>query len=247
MQNLNGKLLLLQLAHEFLGCMFLGAFLNVTWQTFALANVIDMLVLAFLVWLAYAFAYRVSGGHLNPAITVVNMCRLDGTFNWVQGLAYIPIQFLGHCAGIFFAWWVMRAPGELKIYKDATTNEYWYAEAVGQEVAAGFIFALIHLLQTNATTAISHNQLFQSALIAFTFAALYYWSHLRTGGSNNPAFGLANCLLDVFDDGDDDSMKFAWIYVVCPVVGALLAWPLYQFVYVKAHEQPVVQEARNKV
>uniref|UniRef100_A0A7S3N7N5 Aquaporin-like protein n=1 Tax=Euplotes harpa TaxID=151035 RepID=A0A7S3N7N5_9SPIT len=204
-------------------------------------------LLIFTVWLAYAFAYRVSLAHLNPAITIVHMCRTDGNFNWIQGILYILIQPFGFGLGICAAWWFLRSAGSIHIYTETATNDDWYAESVGMEVAAGFIFALVHLLQTNPVTAISPNKLWQTAVIGMTYTTTLYWSFDRTGGSNNPAYGLSQTFIDLWDDGQKEAMRYTWIYCICPVVGALMAWPLYQIIYCKAHETAVSSDAVNKI
>lgn len=141
----------------------------------------------------------------------------------------------------------MRFAGELQIYSEPKNGERWYVEAVGQECFAGFIFAIIHLLQTNIVTAVSANMLWQTALIAFTWVATVYWSYNVAGGSNNPAYGLTQPFVDLIDDGEDDAMRYTWIYVVCPIVGAFVAWVIYEAIYKKAHEAPIVGEpAVNK-
>ena len=71
---LEGKLLFFQVLHEFVGCVMLGCFLNVARSSYWVNIYWPIFLLFFIAWLAYAFAYRVSGGHLNPAITFVHMC-----------------------------------------------------------------------------------------------------------------------------------------------------------------------------
>lgn len=253
MGKIDCKLLLLQLAHEFIGCTLLGCFMVIAWQTFqggplGATDSYNMYLAFFLAWLAYAFAYRVSGGHLNSAVTLAHMCRLDGEFNWLQGFAYIPIQVLGHMFGITISWWFIRRVSVLNIYMDPATGEYWYLEAFWMEFVASFMFVLVHLMQTNPLTAISHNYLFQSAIIAFTYVSTYYWSFARTGGSNNPSFGFANNLLSLFDRGDRESMEFFWIYIVPTFFGAILSFLLYSFIYLKAHQEPSMSKLPvNKV
>jgi glycerol uptake facilitator-like aquaporin len=250
MSSSSGKHFGLALAHEFIGCVLLGYFINIAKYSYMTltgsTNPMLIFLNLFLVWLPYAFAYRVSGGHLNPAITIVNMLRMDGNFNWKYGLAYIPVQILGHMGGIFLGWWYFRSAGELQIYKEVLTDEDWYLEAFSMEVFAGLIFALIFLLQSNHMTAASPSMLWQTLIISFTWVATYFWSYRRTGGSNNPAYGIAQTVVDAFDDGNKHSITYIWLYIICPIIGALIAWALYQFVYVKAHEQPVVT-AVNKI
>lgn len=139
-------------------------------------------------------------------------------------------------SGIFLAWWYMRTPGHLKVFHEASTSDDWYIEAIAQEFFGGVILVLVHLLTTNPLTTITRNMLWHTALISFTYVSLFWWSILRTGGSLNPAYGLAQTFISMLDTGDGREMKFVWIYVLAPIIGGVVSWVLYEFVYVKAYE-----------
>jgi glycerol uptake facilitator-like aquaporin len=241
------------LLHEFIGCVIFGAALNIARQRFQMGLGFDntlMFGLLFIVWLVYSFSYNVSGGHLNPAITIANVLRMDGSFNVVWGIAYIFAQVFGFGGGIFIGWWYWRQAGSLKVYREPITNEYWLLESFFMELFATLFFTLTFLLQTNPKTSTSNHGLWHTMLIAFTWVATFIWSQRRTGpefgGSNNPAYGFAQMMLDLWDDGHSVAFQHAWIYIAAPLVGSVIAWALYQFVYVKAHEMPIHTET-NKI
>lgn len=103
----------------------------------------------FLVWMVVTFGYKVSGAHYNSALTVLSMIRRDHRIVWYQGLLYIVAQFFGMMAGICLDWWYLRTPSQLRLYYNTATQDYWIAEGFGMEVAAGAIFALVWLTQTD--------------------------------------------------------------------------------------------------
>jgi len=235
-----------KLFFEFFGCVMLGCFLNYS-RMDSKNSGINVFHLPLLCWLPYAFAWKVSGGHLNPAVTLANMLRMDGEFKVIEGLLYMPVQFLGMWGGIMFAWWQNRDAGRLVIFDYQASNP-WYEEAMAMELVCSFVFVLVHLLQQRESTAMSENAAFQTLTVGSFYGAIVYISAYRTGGSLNPAYGLAQTLADLADDGHDFAMEYTYIYVLFPLIGAIIAWALYQFIYVKAFEEPIDKdEIENKM
>lgn len=65
-----------------------------------------------------------------------------------------------------------------------------------------------------------------------TFCCCLSMTTLITGGSLNPAIGLAINLTMLFDSYPG-AMNWVWIYLIFPFVGALLSIIFYQFIYLK--------------
>lgn len=65
-----------------------------------------------------------------------------------------------------------------------------------------------------------------------TFCCCLSMTSLITGGSLNPAIGLAINLTMLFDSYEG-AMNWVWIYLIFPFVGALLSIIFYQFIYLK--------------
>lgn len=149
-------------------------------------------------------------------------------------------------AGICLDWWYLRTPSQLRLYYNTATQDYWIAEGVGMEVAAGAIFALVWLTRTDKAWAVSGNKLWQTAIIGFVYVSTLYWSVDRTGGSNDPSYGLLQTFIALWHTGMSIEMKNTWLYVICPFVGAFLTFPFYEFIFKPAHKTSVDSES-NKV
>eukprot|EP00887_Chlorella_sp_A99_P005504 scaffold1.g5504.t1 len=85
------KKLYAALAAEFLGLMFFQLYGGVAHEEVAAFG--NGLTLAVLVWATA----NVSGGHLNPAVTLSTM--ITGHMHWRRGLAYMGAQYLGSIVG----------------------------------------------------------------------------------------------------------------------------------------------------
>ena len=142
-------------------------------------------------------------------------------------------------AGICLNWWYLRTSSNLRLYLNPKDNHYWIAEAVGMDIAAAAIFALVWLTQTDKVTAISPNKLWQIIAIAITYTSCLYWSLDRTGGSLNPTYGLLQTFIGLWKTGESIEMKYTWLYVICPFVGTFLAWPFYELIFKPAHRVAV--------
>jgi glycerol uptake facilitator-like aquaporin len=246
--------LLIKLLTEFFGTFIFAIAVCFARQTLINTSVdasgnnlgFNIYLLYFLVWMAYTFAFEVSGAHFNAALTVLSMIRSGKRLPWYEGPLYIVVQFFGMIAGICMDWWYLRDPSSLRLYYFTKTKDNWIAEAVGMEIAAGAIFALVWLTQTDKITAVSPNKLWRSAAIGFTYVSTLYWSIDRTGGSNNPTYGLLQTFIGLWKTGYSIEMQYTWLYVVCPFVGAFLAWPFHEFIFKPAHKVSIDVEA-NKV
>ena len=95
----------------------------------------------------------------------------------------------------------------LRLYYRTKTQDYWIAEGVGMEIAAGAIFALVWLTQTDKVSTVSPNKLWRSAAIGFTYVSTLYWSIDRTGGSNNPTYGLLQTFIGLWKTGQSIEMQ----------------------------------------
>lgn len=213
--------------------------INTTTDTKSQLMSYNIYLLYFTMMMAYVFAYRVTGAHFNAAISTLALVRLNGRIKWYEFLLYLPAQIFGMMAGICLNWWYLRTSSSLRLYYNTKTQDYWIAEGVGMEIAAGAIFALVWLTQTDKETAVSKNKLWQALAIGMTYASTIYWSISRTGGNNNPTYGLLQTFIGLWKTGYSIEMQYTWLYVVCPYVGAFLAWPFYEFIFRPAHKVPV--------
>jgi glycerol uptake facilitator-like aquaporin len=219
---------------EFIGSIYLGIFQNMVRRTPTW-----FYVFPFLTFAVYSTAYRITGAHLNPIISLISMARSDQPerYNRAWMIGYIFAQIFGFLLGCFICWWFFEEPGELFIGKKAMVDDgWWYSEAIGTETFAALAFALIYLNQTSHITWAHVDPGMQCFLISVSYAALVAFTSYRTGGSLNPAYAFGQCLTDQFHDLDETAFKFIWIYVIFPIIGAFAALGIHELVAIPGHK-----------
>lgn len=163
--------------------------------------------------MAYAFG-AISGGNFNPAVSVAMM--LNGRLSVKDGLSYIVAQFIGAAMG----------SGVLAIFIQALhLDKTGFGQTDFPKIGAGvaffvetlvtFIFVLVILMVTSERFG---NQQMAPLAIGITLSLLIIVALNLTGGSLNPArsFGPA-----IFAGGS--ALAHYWLYLVAPVLGAILA------------------------
>jgi len=176
----------------------------------------------------------VSGAHLNPAVTI--SLAAIGDFPWADVPGYIAAQLTGACIGQVLVWL------NYKQHFDATENAdqqlacFSTGPAIRNlpfnlltEITATFIFILAILFITKPEMKLG-------ALDALPVALLVLGIGLSLGGPTgyaiNPARDLGprimHALLPMKGKGSSD-WTYAWVPIVGPIVGGLLAAFLFQF------------------
>ncbi len=187
---------------------------------------------------------KISGSHYNPAITVAFMFRKDvGRFSRVLGLAYIIFQFCGAFCGALLAFWFngevgfLGLPGNSASFIPATI----IAESLGT-----LLLTFLYLTQTEAKTKLSQDPAITTLIIAST----YFAAILMVGATDNygfgclnPAIAMATCLVMSFG-GQPEGMKWFWIYLAFPFLGAILGIIFHELLY--KNMQDSVEEVEDK-
>ncbi len=155
------------------------------------------------------FMGAVSGAHLNPAVSIAFAAR--GDFPWRRVPGYIIAQLAGSTLACLLLWAILGKVGMLGATEPGPGISDWQAMLVELLLTAG-------LVSTILGTA-SHAQNL-GPISAFGVGAYIIlaglWSSPISGASMNPArsFGPDLALGD---------FSHYWVYLVGPVVGALLA------------------------
>lgn len=158
---------------------------------------------------------HVSGAHLNPAVTVA--FAASGHFPWRDVPAYVAAQFVAAATASLGILWLIGNEASLGATVPADLP---VASALGIEVVLTFF--LMFVIKSVATDARAAGQL-AAVAIGATVALCALVGGPLTGASMNPARSLGPAL--VAGIGDQQ-----WLYVVGPVIGALLGAFSYDLV-----------------
>ncbi|MCK9403207.1 MAG: aquaporin family protein [Chitinophagaceae bacterium] len=181
----------------------------------------------------YATA-SISGAHLNPAVTIA--LATIGKFSWAMVPAYLLAQLLGAMLGALVVWLAYRQ--HFNATDDAATKRAVFctspsisspADNILSEFIGTFVFVLAILFITKSQHSLG-------SLDALPVALLVLGIGLSLGGTTgyaiNPARDLGprimHALLPIKNKQGSD-WGYSWIPVVGPIIGAVLAAIVYQW------------------
>jgi len=191
---------------------------------------------------------RISGSHLNPAVTIA--AASIGSFPWVDVPGYIGAQMIGAILGAILVWlmylphWRETADPGAKLAAFATgpairsTGANFIGEAIGTAVLIFGILAIAANAQTLSKPGdMDLSFVFSRGLQPLLVGILVFGIGLSLGGPTgyaiNPARDLgpriAHAMLPIAGKGSSD-WEYAWIPVVAPIVGGLAGAGLYTLV-----------------
>lgn len=188
---------------------------------------------AFAVFVGVFAVANLSGGHINPAVTIG--LAVAGATPWADVPVYIIGQFIGAFLGAVLVWlhymphWAETSDAGLKLAVFSTgpairnTTANLISEIIGTFV---LMFAVLRIAGPNAEMV--------GSLVALPVALVVWVIGLSLGGTTgyaiNPARDLgpriAHFLLPIAGKGDSD-WGYSWIPVVGPVIGAVIAAVLH--------------------
>ena len=186
---------------------------------------------------------RVSGAHLNPAVTV--SLAAIGSFPWNQVPGYILAQIVGAFLGAVVVW-VLYHPHfaetedeglKLAVFSTAPAIRRpvsnFLSEVIGTAILLFGILAIAANAQKLATpTGVDLSLVFSQGIQPILVGFLVWGIGLSLGGPTgyaiNPARDLgprlAHALLPIAGKGKSD-WAYAWIPVIAPLIGGLIgAW-----------------------
>jgi MIP family channel proteins len=182
-----------------------------------LASVPGLLVVPFsfgLGLLAAVFAFgHISGGHYNPAVTVALV--LDKRIGINDALAYVVAQVVGAIAAAVL---VMIVISQAAVTSDIThpTTPVTDLGALLIELVATAGSVIVILTVTKRAASIA------GIVIPLTLVAIHFATATLSGASVNPARSIGSALV-----GGD--LSKIWIYLVAPIVGAVLGRLVFEF------------------
>ena len=207
------------------GLVFIGGFAVLQGEEGNLDLVGVAIAHALVLGIMVYFGARFSGAHFNPAVTISFVVTKEMSIK--EGILYIISQLVGS---------IMAGLGILLLRTDELSNnpsklgfpslQEGYNPFLGMILEAVLTFFLVFVIWAVAVDRKAPSQIFGFAIggtIGFDILA----AGPITGAAMNPArvFGPALVSLDF-------SYVF-WIYWIGPILGAIIAGPLYKYFFMK--------------
>lgn len=188
---------------------------------------------------------RISGAHLNPAVTI-GLAAI-GSFPWPQVPGYIVAQLVGGFIGAVLVWlmylphWKVTAdPGsKLGVFATGPAIRNPGANFIGEVIGTAVLVFGILAIAANAQTLskpgdVDLSFVFSRGLMPLLVGVLVLGIGLSLGGPTgyaiNPARDLAprlaHAVLPIPGKGSSD-WEYSWIPVVAPIVGGVLGAGAY--------------------
>jgi glycerol uptake facilitator protein len=185
------------------------------------------------VFVAAFIAAPHSGAHINPAATIA--LAAAGKFDWSLVPAYVAAQMCGACLGALLVWLHYKDHFAATSDADAKLATFCTGPAIRgrglnllSEVIGTFVlvFAALHITNPEGKFASIH-----ALPIAFVVLSIGLSLGGTTGYAINPARDLGprliHALVPISGKRDSD-WGYAWIPVVGPIAGGLLAAACYR-------------------
>ena len=161
-------------------------------------------------------AARVSGAHLNPAVSLVHYLRsdIDATDLWSYSLAQTGGALLAGLVAVF----------EGGAYLPAVATSATPLLVLGAESLFAFAICLVHadVLTANGPVSGKGGNGYFGLAMGFTVLAGFMVASSISGGVFNPAIGLALWLANGLGGGGF-GLDSVFYYLVAPPIGALIA------------------------
>ncbi|WP_439591513.1 aquaporin [Microbacterium sp.] len=180
----------------------------------------------------YAFG-PVSGGHFNPAVTVG--LAAAGRFPWRGVLGYVAAQIVGGAVAttLIVLIGLFGPAGWLSTVQDAgfASNGFGSNSPGGFGIGAAMIVealftAVFVVVILGATHGKTGRPAFAGLIIGLTLAAIHLATIPIDNTSVNPARSIATAIYGGFD-----ALAQLWVFLVFPIVGALIAGYAYRAMF----------------
>jgi glycerol uptake facilitator protein len=191
---------------------------------------------------------RISGGHLNPAVTIA--LATIGSFPWADVPGYIAAQMIGAFLGAVLVWlaylphWRVTADpaSKLGVFATGPAIRSTAANCIGEIIGTAVLIFGILAIAANAQTLskpgdVDLSFVFSRGLQPLLVGVLVLGIGLSLGGPTgyaiNPARDLgpriAHAILPIPGKGSSD-WGYSWIPVIAPIVGGIAGAGLYALI-----------------
>lgn len=162
---------------------------------------------------------KISGGHLNPAVSVALWVR--GKMSVKDLLGYIIAQFAGGIAGAALLTVIVGGRTSLAANGYDTLSTFGSSMWMVLLIEAIITFTLVWVfLSVRGEDEFNPSQ---AVYMGLATAAVYLFAYPFTGASANPARSLGPA---IFQEGD--ALSQVWLFILAPVLGAAVAAVLHK-------------------
>ncbi len=185
-----------------------------------------------IVAMAYSIG-NISGCHINPAVSTAML--VSGKMTVREYVGYVLSQIVGAIAGaavvgLFFGSFANLGGNTVAISAYGETGSLFVGLIV--EIVLTFAFVLAILGVTSKT----ENKAVTGVVIGLALTLVHLLGIRLTGTSVNPARSIGPALLQMIG-GDFTAISQIWIFIVGPILGAMLAAVLYSFLESKKEQK----------
>jgi MIP family channel proteins len=179
-------------------------------------------------------ATGVSGGYMNPAVTLAIMVTRQMAF--LKGLMFLLAQFSAAILGGFSVKWILREEYWTPQYGSLGITQIQNVSVLGAlAIEFTLSFMMVFVIFSSAISPVNVGDLAPLG-VGFILFGGSVCASLFTGASLNPARSLGPAVASmVFND--------IWVYFLAPVSGAVLAGVFHHLVYLNRQNEKLKQQA----
>jgi glycerol uptake facilitator protein len=178
---------------------------------------------------------KISGAHLNPALTIA--FAVKGDFPWADVPGYLLAQFVGAFVGATLVWlhylphWKRThdSRAKLAVFSTAPAIRNTFTNLISEIIATAILAIALLFIGTNEFT-----QGLNPIVVGLLIISIGLSLGGTTGFAINPARDLgprlAHAVLPIYGKGDSD-WSYAWIPVVGPILGGILGSWVYGIIF----------------
>ncbi len=188
-----------------------------------------------IVAMAYSIG-NISGCHINPAVSTAML--VSGKMTVKEYVGYVLSQILGALAGaavvgLFFGSFENLGGNAVQ---ETLINAYGSTPSLFVGLVVEIVLTFAFVLAILGVTSKTENKAVTGVVIGLALTLVHLLGIRLTGTSVNPARSIGPALLQMIG-GNFTAISQIWIFIVGPILGAVLAAVLYKFLEGKKQEK----------
>lgn len=193
-----------------------------------------------IVAMSYAIG-TVSGCHINPAVSLAMF--LTKKMSLKECIMYMVSQFVGAIIGAFEVALFFGGFENLgqNVAQEVLVDAYGNGGALGVALVVEIILTFAFVFAVIGVAKRTENKTSTGVAIGLALTLVHLLGIRLTGTSVNPARSLAPALLNMIS-GEFAAISQIWIFIVGPLVGAILAAIVYKMIYNKCDDNMNMKE-----